>query len=121
MARIDVYKSKAWKEITRYIWLKQQCLCARCKRPVYKDGISKWIPPEQRLKGIVHHKEYLTEINYLDDAIAYDEDNLEGLCIDCHNREHKQNIPIRKDLMFDDYGNIIPISPNISPHTNTDI
>ena len=116
MDRKSVYKSKAWKDLTKYIWLKQQCLCARCKRPVYKAGISDWIPEDQRVKGIVHHKEYLTDINYIDDSIAYDENNLEGICIDCHNKEHKQNIPIRKDLMFDDNGDIKLISPLYTPH-----
>lgn len=108
--KTDVYKSKAWKRVRLNVCLKQGCLCARCLRPVYVDGISQWIPKEKRLKGIVHHKEYLTDENYMDDQIAYDEDNLELLCIDCHNREHYLQAT-RKDLKFDADGNIVPVNP----------
>lgn len=107
MSRKDLYKSKAWKDIRTYIWLKQNCLCARCGRPVYVSGISEYLPKEKRLKSIVHHKEYLNDINYLDETIAYDENNLEGLCIDCHNEEHFKSEIIRKDLMFDELGQVI--------------
>ena len=103
----DFYQSKAWKQIRQGVWLKQNCICARCGRAVYVDGISPFIPKEKRLRGIVHHKEYLTEQNYTDDAIAYDDNNLEGLCIDCHNAEHARPGAIRKNLKFDDEGNLI--------------
>lgn len=108
MSRKEFYKSKAWKDTRRYIWLKQSCLCNRCHRAVYVDGLTKWIPKEERLKGIVHHKEYLTDNNYTDDNISLNEDNLEGICIDCHNKEHFRSDIIRQDLMFDDNGDIIP-------------
>ena len=103
----DSYQSKAWKQIRQGVWLKQNCICARCGRAVYVDGISPFIPKEKRLRGIVHHKEYLTEENYLDDDIAFNDKNLEGLCIDCHNAEHKWNAPTRKNLMFNDKGELI--------------
>lgn len=89
------------------VWLKQYCLCARCGRAVYVDGLTPYVPEEKRLIGIVHHKEYLTEENVMDDNIALNEDNLEGLCIDCHNREHKSSDVIRKDLYFDEKGNVV--------------
>lgn len=111
MSRKDLYKSKAWKETRRIIWIKQACLCNRCKRPVYVDGLTEWIPKEKRLIGIVHHKEYLTDINYTDPDIALNENNLEGICIDCHNQEHLNKIPIRKGLWFDEYGNLTNIPP----------
>lgn len=107
MIRQELYQTKAWKQQRQYIWLKQHCLCARCNRPVYVNGISKWIPKDKRLKGIVHHKEYLTDNNFNDMNIALNEDNLEGLCIDCHNTEHFSSAAIRKDLLFDEDGNLI--------------
>lgn len=107
MPRQDVYKSKAWEEIRRYIWIKQHCLCNRCGRPVYIAGISEEIPKGKRIKGIVHHKIHLTESNYQLDSIAYDEANLEGLCIECHNKHHFHNPAIRQDLKFDEMGNLI--------------
>lgn len=106
--KTDIYKSKAWKKIRLNVCLEQGCLCARCSRPVYVSGISQWIPKEKRLKGIVHHKEYLTDENYTDDHIAYDESNLELLCIDCHNREHYLKAT-RQDVRFDEDGNLVPI------------
>lgn len=108
MTRQEFYQSKAWKQVRKNIWLKQSCLCARCHRPVYVSGISEYISKEKRLKGIVHHKEYLTDNNFIDEKISLNEDNLEGLCIDCHNDEHFDEGITRKDLAFDCEGNLIP-------------
>lgn len=107
MSRKDLYKSKAWQDTRRYIWLKQSCLCARCNKPVYVDGISEWIPKEKRLKGIVHHKIYLNDYNYTNDNIAFAEENLEGLCIECHNEEHFNKGVTRMDVKFDEFGNLV--------------
>lgn len=106
--RHQFYKSKAWKDVRKTIWLKQNLLCNRCHRPVYVDGISDYIPKEKRLIGIVHHKEYLNDSNIYDMNISLNEDNLEGVCIDCHNLEHEISTKaVRKDYMFDDNGNLI--------------
>lgn len=107
MTRKEFYQTKAWKQMRKIIWLKQSCLCNRCHKAVYVDGISDYIPKGKRLKGIVHHKEYLTDNNYLDDFISLNEDNLEGICIDCHNKEHFEKAAIRNDLKFDEEGNVI--------------
>ena len=106
-ARKDFYNSKAWKSVRKSVWLKQNLLCNRCYKPVYVDGISKWIPKEQRRTGIVHHKEYLNNNNITDDSITLSEDNLEGLCKDCHEKEHHQDISTRKEYKFDEDGNLI--------------
>ena len=43
-----------------------------------------------------------------DPEIVYDENNLEGICIDCHNKEHfKKTLSVRPDLKFDRNGNLI--------------
>lgn len=107
MTRKEFYQTKIWKQVRKNIWLKQSCLCARCHRAVYINGISSYIPKDKRLKGIVHHKKYLTDINLLDDSISINEDNLEGLCIDCHNKEHFSTTVTRSDVMFDTEGNLI--------------
>lgn len=71
------YKSAAWLK-TRDSYMKSQGgLCERCR----KDGI---LTPAE----IVHHKIYLTEDNYKDPSVSLNWDNLEALCLDCHNREH---------------------------------
>ncbi len=84
-------------------------MCARCGCPVYVKGISdENIPKENRIKGIVHHKQYLNNDNIYDENITLNESNLEGICIDCHNQEHfKKQMAIRNGLTFDSKGNLI--------------
>ena len=106
--RIDFYRSKAWESVKNNVWLKQNLLCARCKKPVYVYGISDYIPKDKRRKGIVHHKIHLDNTNVDDDLIALNEENLEGLCKDCHEKEHHQDIAIRKEYSFDEEGNLVP-------------
>ena len=103
----DFYQSAIWKKVRKNIWLKQNCLCAICNKPVYVDGISEWIPKENRRTGIVHHKIFLDNNNIYDDNITINEDNLIGVCKECHELEHHTDISTRKDYMFDDYGNLI--------------
>ena len=105
--RQEFYDSRAWKETRKYIWLKQNLLCARCGKPVYVDGISDYLPKEKRRTGIVHHKIYLDNINVYDPNITLNEDNLEGICKECHELEHHQDIANRKGYMFDEYGNLL--------------
>lgn len=108
MPRKDLYKSKVWDRVRLNVWIQQYCLCARCGNAVYVSGLSPRSSGDERLlKGIVHHKEYITDDNYTDDAVALDESNLEGICINCHNKEHFQKEYLRSDVMFDEYGNLI--------------
>lgn len=106
--RRDFYQSKAWKTSRKTIWLKQNCLCAICNKPVYVDGISDYIPKEYRRIGIVHHKEELDNINVLDDNIALNENNLIGVCKECHEKLHHIDVATRKDYQFDENGNLLP-------------
>ena len=105
--RIRFYQSRAWQDVRKTIWLKQNLLCNRCHRAVYVDGISDYIPRERRLKGIVHHKEYINESNVDDINITLASNNLEGLCIDCHNKEHHQSSALRNNYSFDEQGNLV--------------
>ena len=106
--RKKFYSSKAWNDVRKTIWIKQHLLCNRCNRPVYVDGISEYLPKEKRRTGIVHHKIYLDDSNVYDINITLNEDNLEGICKECHELEHNKNNVIREDLQFDENGNIIP-------------
>ena len=105
--RIKFYKSKAWNDVRKTIWLKQNLLCNRCHKPVYVDGISDYIPKDKRLKGIVHHINYIDNSNVYDKNITLNPDNLEGLCIECHNKEHMTTDITRKEYEFDENGNLI--------------
>lgn len=55
----------------------QDYLCERCRMQ------GRRVPAQ-----IVHHKEHLTPHNVEDPAIAYGFNNLEALCLACHNKEH---------------------------------
>ena len=105
--RKDFYKSKVWQQVRKSIWLKQNLLCNRCGLPVYVDGLSDWLPKGKRRTGIVHHKIYLNDTNVYDDNIAIDESNLEGICKDCHEKEHQQDQSTRQGYSFDEEGNLI--------------
>ena len=105
--RKNFYNSKAWKVVRKNVWLKQQLLCNRCHKPVYVDGISKWIPKQQRRTGIVHHKIYLDDTNVNDINVTLNIDNLEGICKECHEKEHHTDEVTRNGVTFDEDGNLI--------------
>ena len=71
-ARIKFYHSRLWQGCREAYLKKQRYICERC------GGTAR----------IVHHKEYITDENLYDPDISLNEDNLEALCMDCHNKEH---------------------------------
>ncbi|AVI05741.1 HNH endonuclease [Staphylococcus hominis] len=85
------YRSNTWKKCRNAYMDSQHHICERC------GGLA----------VICHHKEWLNEDNYINPHIAYGWDNLEALCLDCHNKEHFGSNSIDDELMFDDNGNII--------------
>lgn len=105
--RRKFYTSKLWTKVKNQVWLKQYCLCAICGKPVYISGISEYIPKDKRRTGIVHHKEHLNDINVFDDNIALNDDNLIGVCKECHEQLHHKDISTRNGYSFDEYGNLI--------------
>jgi len=85
MARFpDVYASREWKQVRRYIISRAYGLCERCKR----NG-------KVRAGKEVHHKIALTEENKTDWSIAFNPSNLELLCSDCHNDTHDRSIGLQ--------------------------
>ena len=71
------YNSDAWHRCKETYLKSVNGLCERCLAKGY-------IIPAR----IVHHKEYLTEETIGDPKIMYGFDNLEALCLECHNAEH---------------------------------
>lgn len=67
------YVSAEWKRC-RAAFLRMHPLCERCGMPARQ----------------VHHKVRLTPANMNDPDVALNWDNLEALCDDCHQKEHKQ-------------------------------
>ena len=86
------YHSKAWQRCrTEYI-SKVGGLCERCyARGVVRPGY------------IVHHKEYIDLSNINDPSVLLNHDNLEYLCMDCHNAEHFKST---KRYKVDEFGRI---------------
>lgn len=88
------YKSAAWKRCREGYIKKCGGLCERC----LAKGL---IVPGY----IVHHKIHLNADNVNEPSIALNYDNLEYLCLDCHNKEHfGQN---EKRYHIDENGNVI--------------
>lgn len=81
------YHSKKWQRVSAAYMSSKNYICERCGKPAV----------------ICHHKKHLNAQNVHDPEIALNFDNLEALCIECHNAEHfhGNNIPI-----FDDQGGI---------------
>lgn len=91
---IAFYKSQQWKKC-RINYIKQ-CggLCERClAKGIYKPGY------------IVHHKVYLNSDNVGDPNVTLNHDNLEYLCLECHNKEHFKQKNIRYSV--DEDGHVI--------------
>lgn len=72
------YKSMAWKRCRKAYLDSVGWLCERCAT----EG--KIVPADQ-----VHHKVRLTPENINDPEVSLNHDNLEALCMDCHQQEHK--------------------------------
>ncbi len=84
------YLSKPWRK-TRDAYMKSQNgLCERCRQA----------------GEIVHHKIYLTPANIHNPNVTLNWSNLELLCRDCHNKEHKRKQNARYSV--DERGNILP-------------
>jgi len=71
------YKSTAWQRCRSAYISYRGGLCERCMA----NGVA---TPGY----IVHHKEYITMETLSDPEIALSFNNLELLCLDCHNKEH---------------------------------
>jgi len=86
------YKSTAWLKCRASYIKKVYGLCEHCSKPGY----------------IVDHIEEITPENIGDPDITLNHDNLQYLCTPCHNRKtFGKHDPIRDDVMFDEYGNLI--------------
>ena len=82
------YKSKAWFVARNIKTNATKGKCERCGA----------------IGEEVHHKIRLTVENVNDSNISLNQDNLELLCKDCHNHEHRRFK--KKDVMFDEHGDL---------------
>lgn len=85
------YKTSAWLKCRDGYIKSVGGLCERC----LANGI---ITPGY----IVHHKCYIDQWNVNDPSVTLNWDNLEYLCLDCHNKEHfKEKVPSRYKVNSD--------------------
>lgn len=92
------YKSKQWRQCREAYIQYRGGLCETCQ-------LKGKITPGK----IVHHKIYLTPNNINDPNISLNWENLRLDCQDCHNKEHHEKYSVtRDDVMFNDYGELVP-------------
>lgn len=88
------YTGKEWRKLSKLYMSSINYICERC------GGVAE----------ICHHKKYITPQNINDPFITLNLDNLEGLCIDCHNKEHKRKYKGNTNrTVFDNQGNIVAV------------
>jgi 5-methylcytosine-specific restriction endonuclease McrA len=79
------YESTEWKRCKEVYLEKVNHLCERClAKGIYEPA------------KIVHHKVYLTAETFGDPELMYGFDNLEALCLACHNEEHGRTKQTRR-------------------------
>lgn len=81
------YKGRQWKKVSRLYMESRNYICERCGG----NG------------SICHHKKYITPGNIDNPQVTLNPDNLECLCQDCHNKEHKAK---HSRAVFDASGNM---------------
>jgi len=81
------YNSVQWRELSTVYMKSRHYICERCGSPAV----------------ICHHKKHLNRYNIGDPSVALNQENLECLCRDCHNKEHFLKHTITR---FDDDGNV---------------
>jgi len=95
------YKSATWEHCRKSYMKYKGGLCERClANGIISAGV------------IVHHKKYITPENISNPMITTDFNNLELLCIDCHNNEHhhgKKSKRFQKRFLVDENGGVSPI------------
>lgn len=96
----DIYNSRRWRKVAKAYAESQHYICERCQNRSFA-GTGK------PAHFIVHHKNHLSPGNVHDDSTVYGWDNLELLCIYCHNAVHASAVD--RECLFDDDGNPVGI------------
>ncbi len=98
------YRSQAWKNTRTAYYKSQRGMCERCMSELASGQRTLH---EVNAGVIVHHKKHINPNNINDPHITLSFDNLELLCEEHHNKEHKSKY--KKRYRFDDYGNTISL------------
>jgi len=84
------YHSKAWRSVSAAYMSSKHYLCERCGKPA----------------TICHHKKWLNAHNVTDPTVSLNPDNLEAVCIECHNAIHTGS---HATTIFDNAGSVIAV------------
>ena len=86
------YNSQKWRKVSKLFLQSKYYICERC------GGVGE----------VAHHKIYLDRYNVRNPEIALSADNLECLCLACHNAEHGEaGSATAAGISFDSEGNVI--------------
>ena len=92
MTQEQFYNSRAWKKLSRAFLSNRNYLCEVCGKPA----------------DLSHHIEHITPSNIGNPAITLNADNLQAVCIECHNTIHYgTGGAVLSGLAFDGDGNLI--------------
>ena len=89
----SLYGNRKWKLTQVAYMISRNYICERCGS----------------VARIVHHKNYITPDNIYDPKVVFDWDNLEAVCIDCHNTEHIISAATEEGLRFNSNGDIVSL------------
>ena len=89
------YSGKAWRRVSAAYMSSKSYICERCGAPA----------------TICHHKKWLNDVNVNDPGVALSFDNLEALCLECHNAEHG---PKHDVAVFGSAGEIVAVKESES-------
>ena len=90
------YNSIQWIKCRSSFMKSKNYICERC------GGLAK----------IVHHKEHITPMNINDVNITLNWDNLQALCLECHNSVHGIGGTTVDGVAFDENGDLIYTPPH---------
>ncbi len=88
------YASKAWNDLRKMRIIETNGRCERCGKD-FSDDTSKLVG---------HHKVHLTDETLADPSVALNPDNIEVLCMGCHNVEHERAFGSKRRQVFLVYG-----------------
>ena len=71
----SIYKTALWKEIREKVIKRDRAICYFCGKPILKGAT-------------VHHLQEVNELNFMNDNIVYNMDNLVCCHRECHNIHH---------------------------------
>ena len=112
MNRERFYRTPQWFRTSNSYRKHVFNICERCGTPTWRKNDKNYIRLKEQGEdvrfGIVHHKVHLNDLNINDPYITLSFDNLELLCIECHNKEHMSKVSeVREDIQFDEEGRVI--------------